>query len=413
MKRVLLTKSLLVWVSAAAAWGACQQSNLTQGNRSDGAQYMIWMPETSCWNGDMVIFAHGYVAPGQPIAVPLDQLVIDGVSLPATFNELGYGFAASSYSKNGLAIVQGFDDTEDLAQNVLKDLKIYPHRTYLIGASEGGLVTVLSAEQLPHVYNGAGAACGPIGSFQDQINYFGDFRVIFDYFFPGVLPGTPIDIPPNLITDWTSNNSQSIQMVTAALAAHPSAAAQLISVMKAAVTSDPATVAETVIDALWYNVVATNDAQATLGPVKPVQPYDNHNRIYTGSANDFLLNLKVERFTADPAALAAVAASYETSGKLSMNLVTLHTTLDPVVPYWQEPLYTAKTLLAGTAFERVNLPVTAYGHCAFTAFDLLGAFALIVLRDTGRDLSPDLRTALRGSDAAFTAAARRMGLPPQ
>ena len=199
MTRVLLAKTVLVWVSAAAAWGACQQSNLTQGTRPDGAQYMIWMPETSCWNGDMVIFAHGYVAPGQPIAVPLDQLVVDGVSLPATFNQLGYGFAASSYSKNGLAIVQGFDDTEDLAQNVLRPM-FSPHRTYLIGASEGGLVTALSAEQLPHVYNGAGAACGPIGSFQGQIDYFGDFRVIFDYFFPGVLPGTPVNIPPNLIS---------------------------------------------------------------------------------------------------------------------------------------------------------------------------------------------------------------------
>ena len=79
------------------------------------------------------------------------------------------------------------------------------------------------------------------------------------------------------------------------MAANPSAAAQLISVMKAAVTSDPATVAETVLDALWYNIVATNDAADHAG--RP-QPYDNHNRIYLGSANDFLLNFKVERFTA-------------------------------------------------------------------------------------------------------------------
>ncbi len=407
MTRVLLPRIILVCASAAAAWGACQQSNLTQGTQSDGAQYMVWMPETSCWNGNMVIFAHGYVAPtppGQPVTVPLDQLEVGGVSLPATFNQLGYGFAASGYNKNGLAIIQGFDDTRDLAQNVLQP-KFSPHRIYLIGASEGGLVTVLSAEQLPHVYNAAGAACGPIGSFQDQIDYFGDFRVIFDYFFPGVLAPSPVSIPQEVINDW---DTKYVPAITAALAANPSAAAQLISVTKAAFTSDPTTVGETVIGALWYNVFATNDAAATLGG----QPFDNHNRIYLGSSNDLLLNLKVERFTASKAARAAIAAGYETSGKLNMNIVTLHTTLDPIVPYWQEPLYTLKTLLAGTLLERINLPIAAYGHCAFTASDLLAAFGLIVLRDTGLNLSTHLRNALpEAQRTAFTAAALRMNLP--
>lgn len=406
MMRVLFATTALVCASAAFAWGACQPGTPTTGTQSDGAQYMVWMPPANCWNGDMVIFAHGYVAPGQPIAVPLDQLAVGGVSLPATFNQLGYGFAASSYSKNGLAIVQGFSDTQDLAQNVLKSLAIYPHRTYLIGASEGGLVTILSAEQLGYVYNAAGAACGPIGSFQSQVDYFGDFRVLFDYFFPGVLPGTAISIPSYLISDWTSSTSTYIPKVTNALAANPAAAAQLISVMHAAVTSDPATVAETVLDALWYNVVATGDAQTTLHG----QPYDNHNRIYIGSANDLLLNLKVKRYTADAKALAAIAASYETSGKLNMNTVTLHTTLDPVVPYWQEPLYTLKTLGAGTLLERINLPVTAYGHCAFTAPDLLVAFGLMVLRDTGTNLVTNLRSALPEAQRAdFETARIRMG----
>src|SRR5580692_5312188 len=175
-------------VLASVATAACLQSNLTTGVQKTGAAYVLYMPETSCWNGNMVVFAHGYVEPGLPIEVPQDQLSIGGISLPATFNQLGYGFAASSYSKNGLAIVQGVSDTVDLVQNVLQP-QLDPHRVYLLGASEGGLVTTLSAEQLPHVYNAAGAACGPIGSFQGQINYLGDFRVIFDYFFPGAIPG--------------------------------------------------------------------------------------------------------------------------------------------------------------------------------------------------------------------------------
>jgi pimeloyl-ACP methyl ester carboxylesterase len=399
-----ILKRLLILVATASTAAACVQSNLTTGTQTDGAAYVLYMPETSCWNGNLVVFAHGYVAPGLPIAVPQDQLVIGGVSLPATFNQLGYGFAASSYSKNGLAIVQGVNDSEDLVQNILRP-QLKPNRVYLVGASEGGLVTVLSAEQLAHVYNAAGAACGPIGNFQAQINYLGDFRVIFDYFFPGVIPGSPVDIPTEVMTDWVAVYQPKI---TAALEANPSAAAQLIKVTGAAVTSDPTTVGETVLDVLWYNVFATNDATSTLGG----QPYDNHNRIYVGSSNDVLLNLNVERFTASPTALAAVAAHYETSGRLTMPTVTLHTTLDPIIPYWHEPLYTLKTLAAGALLQRTSLPVANYGHCAFSGTNVLTAFALIVFKDTGLSLLEAIQKALVEPERSrFAIAARGHGLP--
>ncbi len=84
-------------------------------------------------------------------------------------------------------------------------------------------------------------------------------------------------------------------------------------------------------------------------------------------------------------------AHYETTGKLKLPLVTIHTLSDPVIPYWHEPLYTAKTLFAGTLLDRVNLPVSAYGHCNFSSSDILGAFALMVLRSTGADVTSALR----------------------
>ncbi len=384
--RLLLGILASVSCLASLASAACQQSNLTSGSQTSGAVYQLYMPETGCWNGFMVVFAHGYVAPQLPIGVPQDQLTINGLSLPATFNQLGYGFAASSFSKNGLAILQGVNDTRDLVQNILNPM-LGPKGTYLVGPSEGGLVTTLSAEQFPKVYNTAGAACGPIGSFQAQINYLGDFRVVFDYFFPGVLPGDVINIPAEVIADWDTVYEPKI---TAALSANPQAATQLINVLHAAVTSDPATISETVLGALWYNVFGTADAEATLGG----QPFDNHNRFYLGSSNDFLLNQKVQRYTASPTALAAVAAGYETTGRLQMPIVTLHTTLDPIIPYWHEPLYTLKTLFDGTLLKRINIPATAYGHCAFTEGDILTAFVLIVLEDIGKDLSEQVQAVL-------------------
>ena len=70
-----------------------------------------------------------------------------------------------------------------------------PLRTYVSAVSEGGLVAALLAERSPDVFFGALAACGPIGSFNAQIDYIGNFRVLFDYFFPGVIPGSAIDDP--------------------------------------------------------------------------------------------------------------------------------------------------------------------------------------------------------------------------
>ena len=398
--RLLLAILVSAFALAGLAPAACQQSNLTNGSQSSGAVYQLYMPESSCWNGNLVVYAHGYVAPQLPIGVPQDQLSVGGLSLPVTFNQLGYAFAASSYSKNGLAIVQGVNDTKDLTQNIL-DPMLHPKRVYLVGPSEGGLVTVLSAEQLPQVYNTAGAGCGPIGNFQAQINYLGDFRVVFDYFFPGVIPGDVINVPQEAITDW---DAVYVPNITAALAANPTAAAQLIRVVNAAVTSDPSTIPKTVLAALWYNVFGTADAAATLGG----QPYDNHNRFYFGSSNDLLLNEKVQRYTASPAALAAVAASYQTSGRLKMPIVTMHTTLDPEVPYWHENLYTFKTFSAGTFSKRIHLPVSSYGHCAFTSGDILTAFVLIVLEDIGQNISSQVESVLPPSHLEeFKSALRR------
>ena len=133
---------------ASAAFTQCSSSSCTTGVHSHGiAQYMVCMPEPTCWNHNMVVFAHGYVDPNQPLGIPASQLSIGGISLPATFNKLGYGFAASSYSKNGLAIEQGVEDTRDLVQNVIQ-ASFPSNRVYLIGASEGGLITCDSDSKL-------------------------------------------------------------------------------------------------------------------------------------------------------------------------------------------------------------------------------------------------------------------------
>ena len=217
MKRILIAVMLLTALVSRVAVAQCSSAQRlgTYKGASGPAQYVVSMPyPAGCFNGTVILFAHGYIPVGSPVDAWLSQLQLpDGTSIPALVNGLGFGFAASSFSKEGLAILQGIQDTKALV-NVLNGLGIFPTKVLLVGASEGGLITTKSIES-DSSYSGGLAVCGPIGSFQQQIDYLGDARVLFDYFFPGVLGAawtqSNIIIPAELIADSTTKYVPAIQ----------------------------------------------------------------------------------------------------------------------------------------------------------------------------------------------------------
>jgi pimeloyl-ACP methyl ester carboxylesterase len=339
----------------------------SDGVLEHGALYRICFPGT--WNGSLVLYAHGYVAPGRELTLPEDR--IGGQSIYATVNDLGYAYATTSYRANGLVIIEATEDLVELEATVRRLYKPDPGRTVVVGVSEGGLVATLAAERHPDRFDGALAACGPIGSFTRQLDYFDDFRVVFDYLSPGVIPGSPVDVPESVTAHWDDTYAPA---VVAALMANPTAARQLVSITGAPVASDDlAAIALSAVGILWYNVIGSADAQARLGG----QPFDNSTRVYSGSSNDAVLNAGVARFTADPAARAGIS-QFETTGNLTVPLVTLHTTGDPIVPFEQEALYADKVAQAGATARLSQSTVSRYGHCAFQASELLGAFSTLI-----------------------------------
>jgi hypothetical protein len=172
------------------------------GEQSSGAIYRICMPEPGSWNGSLIIYAHGYVPFYEPIQIPDGDLTLpDGTYIPEMLNQLGFAFAVTSYSTNGLAVRAAVDDIRELAE-IFKSKYGEPNQVYLIGGSEGGLITTLAVEKYPDLFDGGLAGCGPIGDFKLQINFIQDFRVIFDYFFPGVIPGSAVDIPEEVMLGW-------------------------------------------------------------------------------------------------------------------------------------------------------------------------------------------------------------------
>jgi hypothetical protein len=374
---VALLVALLVTPAApaSAAAGIC-----TDFAQSTGAVGRVCLPLVP-WNGDLVVFAHGYVSPLAPIAIPEDQLQLpDGSSIPDIVNGLGFAFATTSYHKNGLAVLEGIEDVTDLVAASAAYTGAPANHVYLIGASEGGLVTALGVERSPETFSGGVATCGPVGNFRRQVDYWGDFRALFDYFFPGLIPGTAVSVPASVQAGWATTY---VPAISAAFAARPAALDELLRVSRAAYDgADPTTKVATALGILWYNVFATQDGIDTLGG----QPFDNTFRFYTGSSNDWRLNRLVRRYRASTSAVLEMEANYQTSGRLVSPLVTLHTTGDPIVPYWHEPLYTLKALLGGSGLRHVNLPVFRYGHCNFEPAEALVALGLVVLQVEGREL---------------------------
>lgn len=345
------------------------------GTLPGGALSRICVPAFG-WNGDLIVYGHGYVAFNEPLDFYNLELP-DGTHLPTLVQSLGYAFATTSYRRNGLAILEGVDDVRELVTRFAQDVG-EPGATYIAGASEGGAVTALSVERSADIFDAGLSLCGPIGDFRRQVNYWQDFRTLYDYFFPDVLPGDAVHVPPELIAGWETVYQP---IVLAKLAADPAATAQLIRTSGAPIDpNDPTTAGQTTVGILWYNVFATEDGKQQLGG----NPYDNTARVYSGSVDDVALNAGVRRYAADPQAVAALLA-YETAGNPGVPLVTMHTIGDPIVPAWHQRLYRMKLAANGNT-QATLVPIRRYGHCNFTTDEVLKGFSLMVLKATGQQM---------------------------
>ena len=408
----LRTRSLFLWMpSLFCILGSAKGDSICgpDGLQSSGSIYRICMPLPQDYNGSVVIWAHGFQDAGTPIQIPEDQLNLDGFSLPEIVNGLGFGFATNSYSKTGLAVRQGMEDILDLVDLYAAEQGT-PDNVYLTGASEGGIITALLIEQNPHVFKGGLSMCGPIGDFPLQINYFGDARVTFEVFFPGLIPGDQLD-PPRVLRDNWTDYYETVVKPTILAPANRSLLNQWVAV--ATLPFDAGNYLETAEvsahDVLRYAVVNLQDAAETLGGF----PFDNTNRWYSGSSHDLLLNLIVRRSAADPAAILEMETFYNTTGELQIPLITLHTLLDQQIPFLQELIYIARTFEVGTLpSHHYPLAVDRYGHCNFTAVEVVVAFALVLAYTGDLDLLTGVGSVLQGEQlASFERSANRLGLP--
>jgi hypothetical protein len=216
------------------------------------------------------------------------------------------------------------------------------------------------------------------GGLARHVDYYLNVRVLFDLFYPGVLPGTAVDVPDGL-----DPVQDIVNPAIAAMTANPAGAGAIAAIAQTPVpfASGPElleSIATALVGAAGYPEILELTHR---------QPYfDNTATQYTGAlpaTTLALINANVQRFAGSPAGRNALAHDYTPTGDLRMPALTLSTFRDPVVPGFHRTVYGQAVAAAGNADRLVQRSVPGlfggYGHCTFTPQELTQAVTDLVL----------------------------------
>jgi len=368
-----------------------------QGQIGPGALYGIWTP--SHWNGDLVLYAHGFRNPNCQLAVPTTPGAIcfgADSGTPQTVEpvreallSLGYAFAASSYSETAVALKDGAEQTFQL-KDIFSAQVRPPRRTYLYGHSLGGAIVLKLAEQYPQSFDGALAMCGMIGGSPAEFQYAADARATFDAIFPGVAPGGVASVPSNLtfFGDVAPRVLALFDPANPNFAQNFQRAAAWAAIDQVALGfRTPEELVNGVLEFLFVQTLGTPSAFVAAHGI----PMDNTRVVYTGppwvdaTIGLAAVNAAAERVTGNPQALAWAEQWYDTTGAISFPVITVHTMCDAAVPLVHEQIYAAKVAARGRSTLLVQRTVShdpsidpPDGHCTFKPAEELAAFADLV-----------------------------------
>ena len=343
-----------------------------EGNIGPGALYSLDKPAD--WNGDLVLYIHGYTTPGSPISLPNNGAIRDKL--------LGAGFAvaASSFSENGYAVPEAMRQTHQL-RGLFVSRVAKPNRVFVFGLSLGGIVGMELVEKFPQQYDGAFLASGVVGGTRAEVQYISDTKVLFDQLYPSVHLGGLYD--PIAITD---PNTQLIAPVVGAVQGNPQGLGILQLVTRHPLAGNNGQeVTTSLVTVLGFQMFGATDL---LDRMHGHSFFDNADYTYTNAAlpQSILgpLNAGVARFSSTADAGTWMDHYGEPSGELRIPVLTIHNTRDPVVPFFHEALLANAVQARGFSDNLAQRSKNSYGHSAFTPDELLQNFQdLVAWVDTG------------------------------
>jgi len=345
-----------------------------------GAGYRVEVPFD--WNGDLVMYAHGFRGDGP-------ELTVSNPRIREYLVTHGYAWAASSYAKNRYDVKAGVQDTVALAK-LFNGLVGHPHRTYITGHSMGGHVTGVALEQHPQAFDGALPMCGVMGDYA-LFDYFLDFNLVAQ-----ALAGVPAEFP----TDAVSYPVKIVTQVVPALGAPYPDVLSPAGLALAGVTQN-LTGGPRPAFAVGFNFWNSALTQAAPGFPFLFQFGIGDGTVSGIATGNVTGNLDtVYQIDADPAlsaeeqalnaAVLWVAATSQgrhpnglanippISGDLPIPVLSLHTLGDLFVPFSMEQIYARRAAAHGKADLLVSRAYRDIGHCAFLVAEEAQAFADLV-----------------------------------
>jgi len=351
---------LLVLSSGHAVYATGNDFTRADGEIS-GASFSLFRPEN--WNGDLVLLVHG--------------------SIPGEFEALASELVAGGFGVAFTALPPGSGEG-----SALKDITIAtrvveaqftshfgpPGQTYLFGFSRGGHNMSQLLETSPAKYSGMLSICGGNGGTQLQWDYFFTARILFDYYFPGVLPGTPERMPPLDLDTFLGTIAPD---VITAISLNPLAAIEMASVDQYDLRyNDLEELVSGIVQSLAIHSIGVNDLLSAANG----NPFDNTRINYTGTGDDVALNAGIVRLRADQPARQYLRVWYEPNGSVgSTPVLLLHTSRDPIVPESaNNDKYEALVQSTGNEDFLVRRVVDRFGHCTFSPAEIASSFTDLI-----------------------------------
>jgi pimeloyl-ACP methyl ester carboxylesterase len=279
-------------------------------------KYRIIFPAN--WKGKLVMYAHGYEFMG---ARPLQSQNPEWLKRMTPFLERGFAVAASDYANQGMALIQGVDDTEALRNYFFKKYG-KPDSTFMVGHSMGGGISLAIMENFDKNYYGALPLCPLSSRPYLQCRKEFDMYATFNGLFPGVV--TSLQDIFDLQKPYKAQDSRKMY-------------ARAMEIKKAIFTKDSvlalafARKYDLKPDDLPFSLFFNENVLRDLAQKAKGNPFDNTNTLYSGFPNDLEVNQKAERLpaTVNP---DVIFAKYDRTGNINKPVLAMHTIYDQLIP---------------------------------------------------------------------------------
>lgn len=344
-------------IACPAAVGAGVQCLSTRDE--NGSWVVIAMPER--WNRRLVVHAHGGPRMGTPAAEdPLEDLERFSVMV-----RLGYAWIGSTYRRGGYGVRSAAEDVDN-SRELFWNRYGRPDRTLLHGQSWGGNVAAKAAEihNADGAYDGVFLTNGVLTGGTRAYGFRADLRAVYQFYCQNHPrpnePQYPVwqGLPPDSAL---TRRDLRLRVETCTGVDRPARsrsraqAARLRDILAVTGIEEGQLVAHL----SWATFLFRDLVHQRLGGRNP---FDNSTTRYAGSSDDAALNAGVERFTADPEAVAMLAHDADLTGLISAPTVTLHALHDPVVFYAAEAAYRRTVEAAGRDHLLLQLAADEADH---------------------------------------------------